>query len=67
MIATTSEAKMPTRLGPQPCGPSRASAGIMVNGESLVTITKVLVYLSPDIAGTAGGSHPQKSPARHEI
>jgi hypothetical protein len=39
----------------------------MVNGEALVTITKVLVYLSPDIAGTAGGSHPQKSPARHQI
>jgi hypothetical protein len=39
----------------------------MVNGEALVTITKVLVYLSPDIPGTAGGSHPQKSPARQKI
>jgi hypothetical protein len=39
----------------------------MVNGEALVAITEILVYLSPDVAGTAGGSHPQKSPARHEV
>jgi hypothetical protein len=39
----------------------------MVNGEALVAITKILVYLSADVAGTARGSNPQKSPARHEI
>ncbi len=39
----------------------------MVNGEALVTIAEVLVYLSPNTAGTTGGIHPQKSPGRHEI